>query len=106
MTVLGCVIFNDNSIKNYGRDLRLQFSLQEARETLACLYRNPGRFYMLQLNSVDSGHFTQLELSIGWSDLHEIKNKLGFVFRFKKEYVILVKVAQLGPSHNLTLLYL
>ena len=51
--------------------------LKEPRATLACLYRGSGRFDMLQLhelNSVDSGHFTQLELSLGWSDLHEIKN--------------------------------
>ncbi len=52
---------------------------------------------MLQLNSVDSGYFTQLELSIGWSDLHEIKT-LVFAFQFKKEYVSLVKVAHLGLS--------
>ncbi len=60
---------------------------------------------MLQLNSVDSGHLTQLELSIGWSDLHEIKT-IVFAFQCKKEYVSLVKVVHLGPSHNLTLLYL
>ncbi len=47
---------------------------KDSRATLACLYRTLGRFYMLQLNSVDSGHFIQLELSIGWSDLHEIIN--------------------------------
>ncbi len=38
-------------------------SHKESRATLACLYRTSGRFYMLQLNSVDSGHFTKLELS-------------------------------------------
>ncbi len=31
-------------------------------------------FYMLQLIYVDSRHFTQSYLSLGWSDLHEIKN--------------------------------
>ena len=60
---------------------------------------------MQQLNSVHSRHFTPLELSIVWSDLHEIKMSF-FAFQFKKEYVSLVKVAHLGPSNNLTLLYL
>ena len=32
-----------------------------------------GEFYMLELISSDSRHFTQPELSLGWSDLHEIK---------------------------------
>ena len=31
-------------------------------------------FCMLQFISVDSRQFTQSELSLGWSDLHEIKN--------------------------------
>ncbi len=35
---------------------------------------------MLQLISFDSRHFTQPELSIGWSDLHEIK-ALAFATR-------------------------
>ena len=50
-----------------------------------CGEKNPGRlwlaytelqgdFYMLQLIYVDSWHFTQSYLSLGWSDLHEIKN--------------------------------
>ncbi len=30
-------------------------------------------FYMLQLILVDSRHFLQSSLSLGWSDLHEIK---------------------------------
>ncbi len=33
-----------------------------------------GDFYMLQFISVDSRHFTQTYLSLGWSDLHEIKS--------------------------------
>ena len=37
---------------------------KESRETLACLYRTSGRFYMLQLTSVDSRHFTEPELSL------------------------------------------
>ncbi len=41
---------------------------------------------MLQQNSVDSWHFTQLELSIGWSDLHKLKT-LFFAFQYKKEYI-------------------
>ena len=41
---------------------------------LAYKYRTSGRFYMLQLISVDSRHFTRPELSLGWSDLHEIKS--------------------------------
>ncbi len=32
-----------------------------------------GNFFTLQLMTDDSGHFTQLELSLRWSDLHEIK---------------------------------
>ncbi len=32
---------------------------KESRATLACLYRTSGRFYMLQLISADSRHFTQ-----------------------------------------------
>ena len=32
-----------------------------------------GRFYKLQLISVDSRHFTQSDLSLGWSDVHKIK---------------------------------
>ncbi len=47
---------------------------KESRATLACLYRTSGRFYMLQLTSVDSRHFTEPELSLRWSDLHEIKS--------------------------------
>ena len=39
--------------------------------------RSSGRFYMLQLISDDSGHFTQPELSLQWSDSHEIKS-VGF----------------------------
>ncbi len=46
---------------------------EESRATLACLYRTSGRFYMLQLISDDSRHFTQAELSLRWSDLHAIK---------------------------------
>ena len=45
---------------------------------LGCLQhahiRNPGRLYMLQFISVDSGHFTQPDLSPYRSDLHEIKS--------------------------------
>ncbi len=33
-----------------------------------------GEFYMLQLISSDSRHFGQPELSLGWSNLHEIKS--------------------------------
>ena len=33
-----------------------------------------GDFYMLQLITDDYGHFTQPELSLQWSDLHEIKS--------------------------------
>ena len=47
---------------------------QESRATLACLYRTSGRILMLQLITVDSRHFTQSELSLRWSDLHEIKS--------------------------------
>ncbi len=36
---------------------------KESRATLACLNRTSGRFYMEQLNSVDSGHFIQLDIS-------------------------------------------
>ncbi len=32
---------------------------KESRTTLACLYRTSGRFYMLQLISVDTRYFTQ-----------------------------------------------
>ena len=45
-----------------------------SRVTLACLYRTSGRFYMRQLISADPRHFTQPELSLRWSDLHEIKS--------------------------------
>ncbi len=38
-----------------------------------CHGKNLGRFYMLQFISVDSGHFPQPELSLQWSDSHEIK---------------------------------
>ncbi len=31
------------------------------------------QFYMLQIESVEHWLFTQLYLSLGWSDLHEIK---------------------------------
>ena len=41
---------------------------KESRVTLACLFKTSGRFYKLQMNSVDSQHFTQVDLSIGWSD--------------------------------------
>ena len=47
---------------------------KESRGTLACLYRTSTRFYMLQLISVDSRYFTRPELSLRWSDLHEIKS--------------------------------
>ncbi len=47
---------------------------KESRATLACLYTTSGRFYMLQLISVDSRFFTHPELSLRWSDLHEIKS--------------------------------
>ena len=48
---------------------------KESRATLACLNTElQGNFYMQQLIYVDSRHFTQSYLSIGWSDLHEIKN--------------------------------
>ncbi len=47
---------------------KCSISHQESRATLACLYRTSGRFYMLQLISVDSVDFTQPELSLRWSD--------------------------------------
>ncbi len=40
---------------------------KESRTTLACLYRTLGRFYMLQLISVDSRHFTQPESLRMWA---------------------------------------
>ncbi len=35
----------------------LDYLSKESRVTLACLYRTPGRSFMLQLISIDSGHF-------------------------------------------------
>ena len=40
-----------------------------------------GDFYMLQLMTDDSGHFTQPELSLWWSDLHEIKSVIFCITR-------------------------
>ncbi len=36
--------------------------------------RTTGQFYKLTLTSFDSWRFTQSYLSLGWSDLHKIKN--------------------------------
>ena len=56
---------------------RLIFRQPQCRKNLGRLWhayiRTPGRFYKLQLTSVDSGHLTQSELSLGWFDLHKIK---------------------------------
>ena len=41
-----------------------------------------GDFYILQLMTGDSGHFTQPELSVRWSDLHEIKS-ISFYISWK-----------------------
>ncbi len=53
--------------------------------------RSSGRFYMLQFISVDSGHFTQPELSLQWSDSHEIKNLCSFhghnIWRFWRTFL-------------------
>ena len=50
-------------------------SLQkESRATLTCLFRTSGRLLLLQPIIVDSRHFTQPELSLWCSDLHEIKS--------------------------------
>ena len=54
---------------------------KESRATLACLYRTSGRFFMLQFISVDSRHFTQSELSLGWSDLYKIKSVFSTIIR-------------------------
>ena len=73
--------------------------MKESRATLACLYRTSGRFYMLQLISVDSRHFTRPELSLGWSDLHEIKSDKICIS------VGTVKVTQVGHFDILTLAF-
>ncbi len=60
----GCIFVfmsSDSMIKNLGR-------------VWHAYIRTSGQFYKLQLTSIDSRHFTQSELSLGWSDLHEIKN--------------------------------
>ena len=51
-------------LKNTKNQERLWFAYTELQ----------GGFYMLQLISFDSRHFIQPELSLGWSDLHEIKS--------------------------------
>ena len=61
MAVLFCRNPSDGPlIKNLGRLWLAYTGLQ-------------GDFYMLQLMSVESRHFTRPELCQGWSDLHEIK---------------------------------
>ena len=49
-------------------------------------------------------HFTQSELSLGWSNLHEIKT-LVFAFPAQTKSATIVKVTHVGHSENLTLLY-
>ena len=41
---------------------------------------------MLQLNSVDSEHFTQLELSIGWSDVRPRLQALPPQYKLRPPY--------------------
>ncbi len=48
---------------------------------------------MLQLISVDSWHFTQPELSLRWSDLHEIKSALTPVVLGNDHGQMLIKSA-------------
>ena len=59
----------------------LFYSWSRPTATLACLYRCSGGFYMIQLISVDSRHFTKPEPSLWWSDLHEVKNAGFSIFR-------------------------
>ncbi len=59
---------------------------------------------MLQLISVDSRHFTQPQLSLQWSDLHEIK-MLVLTFPGLIRHVTFAKVAPLvhvGKLENLS----
>ncbi len=64
-----------------------------------------GRFYKLQVTSVDSQHLTQLELSLGWSDLLEIKNVKFFEFPTLIRYVTFVKVAPLVHAEKFNHLF-
>ncbi len=66
--------------------------------------RTTGRFYKLQLTGVDSWHFTQSEFSLGWSDLHEIKN-VSFSFRALIRYATFVKVAPLVHAEKFNHLF-
>ena len=68
--------------------------------------RSAGRFYKLQLISHGSSRFTQPELSLGWSDLRQIKSVIQVLVFPYPDLIGLVTFVKVAPQVHLKRIFL